>query len=144
VAVELRGWSFERAAEPVTLVSFTGDLLGESFQHRSIHHFSVHPDGLHNVAPCTNGFVRVEGRQDYSFIQDAYTAALPDDVIKVQALGFTENLLFNADKRVTITGGYDCPYAVTGGPLTIVHGSLTVGGPASGSGGVTIGNLTIR
>lgn len=96
------------------------------------------------VAPCTNGFVRVEGRQDYSFIQDAYTAALPDDVIKVQALGFTENLLFNADKRVTITGGYDCPYAVTGGPLTIVHGSLTVGGPASGSGGVTIGNLTIR
>jgi alpha-tubulin suppressor-like RCC1 family protein/subtilisin family serine protease len=71
-------------------------------------------------------------------IQSAYDAAADGDVIRLWAVNFTENILFAANKKVTISGGYDQAYTAQGG-ATVLHGKLTVTG-----GLLNLGRLVIR
>jgi hypothetical protein len=70
----------------------------------------------------------------YYSLQDAYNAAMDDDVIQSQTLVFTENLNINnpAINSITIEGGYDCTYSdIIGetkiaGNMNITDGTVTI------------------
>jgi hypothetical protein len=74
----------------------------------------------------------------YSFIQEAYDAAFAADLIQVQALDFTEDLVFDRDIAITLEGGYDCGYTVNSAE-TVIDGSLTVS-----NGEVDLKNIVIQ
>jgi hypothetical protein len=78
----------------------------------------------------TNQFVMLPGPVYYATIQEAYTAAAADAVLKVRNQTFTENLVFNG-VAVTFDGGYDAGWSKVGdttidGDVTIADGSVTV------------------
>lgn len=74
----------------------------------------------------------------YFTIQSAYDASSGDDLIQTQTGDISENLLFNLDVAVTLSGGYQSDFSTQNG-FTNIHGSLTVS-----SGSVTIENLVIQ
>jgi hypothetical protein len=87
---------------------------------------------------CPNPPVRTAAGGSYYGLQDAYDAALDGDTILSQAVVFNENLDFNRNISVTITGGYDCYYS-TNVQKSVVNGTITIR-----NGTVTIENITIR
>jgi hypothetical protein len=74
----------------------------------------------------------------YSTIQEAYDAAAEGDSIQSRDTVLNEDLVFDLNKTVAISGGYGCNYsAVTG--ITTVSGSLTID-----DGTLTIDNLLLQ
>jgi len=61
----------------------------------------------------------------YSSLQSAYDAASDGDTIQSQDMSFTEDLVLDINKTITITGGFNCDYsAITG--TTSLNGSLDI------------------
>lgn len=77
----------------------------------------------------------------YSTIQAAYNAntATSGSTIKAQGVTLTENLVFNQNNSIALTGGYDSTFTTIGATMTTVHGSLTISG-----GTVTVANIVIQ
>ncbi|HEY6871376.1 MAG TPA: PKD domain-containing protein [Geobacteraceae bacterium] len=69
----------------------------------------------------------------YSSLQAAYNAAADGSTIQCQAVSLTENVSFNANKSVTIAGGYSADYTSSTG-VTTIHGAMTI----------SAGNVTAR
>ena len=80
------------------------------------------------------------GTTYYRSIGAAYQAASNSSVttIKLCRLTFTEDPLFNLEKTIILSGGYNSSYSDNDG-LTTVKGSITVR-----SGRVTVGNIAIK
>ncbi len=62
----------------------------------------------------------------YATIQEAYGGVGVEDTIRLWATDYTEDLFFDADKIITLVGGYDEQYLTRTG-FTTLHGSLTIG-----------------
>jgi predicted CxxxxCH...CXXCH cytochrome family protein len=90
-----------------------------------------------SFGPCPNAPVDLGGWRQMS-IQSAYDSASSGDVIKMQAVDFEENLIFDANTAVTLRGGYDCNYTINPG-ATIIPGSLSIS-----NGSLTAENVVIR
>jgi len=56
---------------------------------------------------------------DYYSLQDAYDAAVNDDIIQSQVTTLTENVHFDRTITVTVQGGYNCDYSAVTGVTTI-------------------------
>lgn len=87
--------------------------------------------------------VRIErGTEYHTTIQNAYDAAIEDDVIQIQALYFNEGALsFDDDisnKTVTLKGGYNAAYSANPTASTIV-GNVTIS-----DGTVVMDNIIIQ
>ena len=87
--------------------------------------------------PCPNAPVDLGGWRQTS-IQSAYDSAANGDVIKIQAMDFSENLVLDANTAVTLSGGYDCNYLINPA-ATKVPGSLTIS-----NGTLKVQNLVIQ
>jgi hypothetical protein len=74
----------------------------------------------------------------YPSILDAYSSAATGDIIKAWGTDFTEILLLDKGKTVTLKGGFDSTYSTNSG-VTTLHGVLTIG-----TGSVKIENLIIQ
>jgi hypothetical protein len=61
----------------------------------------------------------------YPGLAEAYSAAKSGDVIQARSTEFVTNLGCALDKAVTISGGFDTPYATQSG-VTRIHGTLSV------------------
>jgi len=92
---------------------------------------------LISVSACAEQPVRIGGTSSAS-LQLGYDTALAGDTIQAQALDFSENLGFSANKAVTLKGGFTCDYSARI-PETILRGTLTVS-----QGTLTIDGLAIR
>jgi hypothetical protein len=92
---------------------------------------------LISVSACAEQPVRIGGTSSAS-LQLGYDTALAGDTIQAQALDFSENLAFSANKAVTLKGGFTCDYSARI-PETILRGTLTVS-----QGTLTIDGLAIR
>jgi hypothetical protein len=70
--------------------------------------------------------VRIAGKTPYhSTIQSAYNAAIHGDTIEVLSSDpFTEDLLFDEGKLVTVKGGYNCDYTPSA-TFSVVKGILS-------------------
>lgn len=92
------------------------------------------------VLPCPNRKVRVEGINPgiHDSLFDAYNAAGDGDIIRSQAVHFTNNLIIA--KNLTIEGGYNCDFIPIISGYTTIHGSLTVD---SGTFTVNASNLVL-
>ncbi len=82
-------------------------------------------------------------------IQSAYNTAVSSGggILRIQAIEITEdNIQFDGDQDVTIEGGFDgCSYFIRDeDSFTAIVGKLTIGGLASSTGTVTIGNIVIK
>lgn len=72
------------------------------------------------------------GVEYYSTLQSAYNASVNGDIIESQTANFTEDLVIDIGKSVTLQGGYNNDYtAVTGkttlnGNLNIANGTVTI------------------
>jgi hypothetical protein len=87
---------------------------------------------------CSNNPARTPGPVYSATLQGAYENASSSDAISAQSVTFRENLNLNANKAVTLKGGYNCHY--TANPLkTTIIGSLTVSG-----GSLIIDNIAIQ
>lgn len=75
---------------------------------------------------------------DVSLISAQSSTGGGSNEIRVQAVTLTENLLFDQNRTLTLSGGYDESFSIVGG-MTVVSGSLTVSG-----GTVTISNIVIQ
>jgi len=72
-------------------------------------------------------------------IESAYAAAAAGAEIKAQTFLFPENLLFNEDKQVTLSGGWDGDYSTNSDSYTTIQGKLVIR-----SGSVRLRKITIR
>jgi hypothetical protein len=81
----------------------------------------------------------------YTDLQSAYNGAMSlGGAIGAQAVNNPAgDVVFGLNKIVTLQGGYDCNYAVNPGYLT-VYGKMTIGGPSSGTGSVTVDRVIIH
>jgi len=61
---------------------------------------------------------------------------LPEQVPSTARFGLNK-------KTAVLRGGYDCAYSVNPGFSTI-HGKITIGGPSSGTGSVTLERIIIQ
>lgn len=77
----------------------------------------------------------------FDTIQAAYAAntAASGSAILAQGVTLTENLSFNQNNTITLTGGYDSSFSAIGGTMTTIQGSMTILG-----GTVTIANIVIK
>lgn len=82
--------------------------------------------------------VRVWGGSFYSLLQSAYGGAGDGGVIQAQAVALSGDLTTNANRSVTLAGGFNADYSGTDG-VTALEGTLTVA-----AGALTVGNLVIR
>ena len=78
------------------------------------------------------------GENYFNSIGAAYQTANTSAHIKACRVSLTENLLFNQEKSITLSGGYNSSYNDSSG-LTTVNGTMTV---ANGS--ISMGNFVIR
>ena len=91
-----------------------------------------------SFAPCQNGPVDLGGWQQAS-IQTAYDSAADGEVIMIQASDFSEDLIFDKNITVTLSGGHDCDYLINPAMTTISTGSLIVR-----SGALIVENVLIQ
>ena len=89
--------------------------------------------GYISVTGCPNGRVSLAGGYHDS-IQAAYGVAASGNLIKLQAVDFTETVPFNQNKTVTLQGGYNCNFAgiigqaTISAPQTITYGTVIMDG----------------
>ena len=87
--------------------------------------------GYISVTGCPNGKVSLAGVYHDS-IQTAYGLADSGNVIKLQAVDFTETVSFDLNKAITLQGGYNCDFAGIIGqasisaPLSIISGTVVM------------------
>ncbi len=74
----------------------------------------------------------------YNTIQEAYNAAAEGDTIQLQGVWFPEDLSFNRDISVTITGGYDTSFTDNSG-----DNSVFISWPQITQGHVYLNNIAI-
>jgi hypothetical protein len=74
----------------------------------------------------------------YSDIQAAYDAAASGNTVQAIATNFSQNLTFNNNVAVALSGGYDSTF-MTAPALTTVSGSLTIG-----NGSLTIEGMVLQ
>jgi len=90
--------------------------------------------GLHFDVP-----VKIAGTSQYYFLlQNVYDNASNADTIKTRAAAFTENLVFDINKPITLSGGYDCSHSTLTG-MTILNCDITIS-----NGIVTIGDFVVE
>lgn len=90
--------------------------------------------GYITVLACLNTPVSISGAAIVSYpdFQTAYAQAADNDVVRLQAVDFTDDMTLDRDVKVTLSGGYDCDYAgnpgSTGstGKLRIINGTVKV------------------
>jgi PKD repeat protein len=89
---------------------------------------------------CQNLPVRIEGNPPayYATLQSSYTISADGDIMQSQAARYIEDLNIDADKSVTLVGGYRCDYSSYNGK-TIVNGSVVIS-----NGTVTIENYILE
>jgi hypothetical protein len=87
-----------------------------------------------NTLPAKNSTTSTS----YATLQNAYTAANPNQTIMLQNFVFSQDLNLGTEKTVTLSGGYNCDYSSHAG-LTSLNGSLTIKG-----GRVIVENLIIK
>jgi hypothetical protein len=75
----------------------------------------------------------------YSSIHAAYTSMTGDTIMKIQAFEYSENLILDENKIVTLKGGYDCNFGTNSGSWTTINGSMTIS-----IGTVTLENISIK
>jgi hypothetical protein len=93
------------------------------------------PNGL--VKKVSNGVL-------YPSIGTAYNATTGIDALDVQDITFYENLTLDKNYQVTINGGYDSSFLPFSG-FSAVHGSLTIAGTYTGTGGqIIINGLSLQ
>jgi PKD repeat protein len=91
----------------------------------------------------SSGYIRILDPY-YPDLQTAYAAVPDPGTLRSQAIDFPPgDVAFGSNKAVTIKGGYDCSFDVNPGYATL-HGKMTIGGPSSGTGNVTIERIIIR
>jgi len=73
----------------------------------------------------------------YPTIQSAYQAAVDNAIIQIWGIDFSEGLIFDQGRAVTVQGGYNGGYSNNSG-VTTVHGTVSLV-----NGTVTIDNLNI-
>jgi hypothetical protein len=101
------------------------------------------------VTSCQNEPVQISGFYRildpyYPDLQSAYTDVPDPGTMRLQAIEFSPgDVTFGSNKAVTIRGGYDCGFSVYPGYSTL-HGKMTIGGPSSGTGSITVDKLIIR
>ena len=83
-------------------------------------------DMTFDTALCSPGAITI-GSTVYSSIQSAIGSASNNDVIKVKAANFVEDLSFAGAGTVTLKGGYDCAF-ISNPDFTTVTGVVTVAG----------------
>jgi fibronectin type 3 domain-containing protein len=76
----------------------------------------------------------------YGTLQQAYDAALNNDIIQVQAVKLIGNLMVNRNISATLAGGYACDFGTDTGLYTTLKGVVET---QSGGGALTIGNVII-
>jgi len=72
----------------------------------------VSKTGYISVSSCGNGTLRRSGIYSTSLLE-AYTNAANVDTIEMQAVDFTEGIVFDKIKTVTLKGGYNCDFSGT-------------------------------
>ena len=82
--------------------------------------------------------VMMPGPVYYASIQSAYTACTAGTVLKLRNETFSQDLLFDIEKDVTLDGGCDATWTPVVDGFTEIIGSLTI---AAGS--VTVSGLSI-
>ena len=90
-----------------------------------------------NSGECLK-FIKIEGKDEYCNLQDAYIAADDGDIIKSQAGDFTGSLNADLPKSVSLKGGYKTGYEEVEG-ITTLSGSIT-----TGNGTLTIENFILE
>lgn len=91
-----------------------------------------------NTGAARTGYLTVAG-QTFTVTQSGAGGGGGSSEIRVQAVTLSENMLFNQNKTITLTGGYDATFSAVGGTMTTVQGSLTISG-----GAVTVSNIVIQ
>jgi len=76
------------------------------------------------VNPCANSPVKLN-TQYFNSIQLTYDSASNGDIVQVQALDFTEDLIIDRGITFTLSGGYNCDYSANPG-YTTVTGCITI------------------
>jgi hypothetical protein len=89
-------------------------------------------------AVCSNANARILGRGYYLTAQGVYDALNNGETAQLHAVNFTESLLLDDIKSVTLRGGFICDYTSNSG-FTIVNGSITIR-----MGNVNLENVIIR
>ncbi|MDO8281072.1 MAG: PKD domain-containing protein [Thermodesulfovibrionia bacterium] len=74
----------------------------------------------------------------HTYIQSAYIDSSQGDDIRFQNVSFSENLIFNSSKAITLRGGYDCDFNPTTNK-TVINGNVTIS-----DGVVTMENVIIQ
>jgi PKD repeat protein len=91
------------------------------------------------VSGCADPPTKIDGTSEYyGTLQAAYAAAQNNDTILMRDEAYTENLVLNEDKSVTLKGGYGCDYATKTG-MSILNGNITIDG-----GTITIEDIVIQ
>jgi hypothetical protein len=95
--------------------------------------FDYDSDGLGEVCdPCPSNPAARIASNPYSSIQKAYNIAVDLDIIESQDMTFNIGLLFDLNKSVSISGGYNCDYSaiigktIIGGDMIISNGVVTI------------------
>jgi hypothetical protein len=83
--------------------------------------------------------VRIAGGTNYNGISKAYSDAPSGARVEAWGIGFTESLVLDQDKTVTLGGGYNSTYTDNSGQMTTVNGTVTVK-----SGAVVVENLIVN
>jgi len=100
---------------------------------------------IDRLATCPNSLIRI-GTNPFTTIEDAYGAAVNNDVIQLQAVYFSPagGVLTMADnKTVTLQGGNSCNYSNQIDTST-VSADVVIGGAGSGTGAVIMGRVSIE
>jgi hypothetical protein len=95
--------------------------------------------GADEYNPCgKNTFKIGDTIASYSSIYAAYEA-MSSGTMEIHEFQFSEILLLNLGKTVTLKGGYDCNFGTNSGSWTTINGSMTVS-----NGNVTLENIIIK
>lgn len=129
------GWNLESALGINDLGQITG--YGYTNNGQDEHAYLLTPDTP--VAVLSVRLMR-SGKPVgfYAKIMDAYDVAVNGDIIMLQNVLLTENLVFPSDTSVSVNGGYDSAFA-SESYMTTLKGSLTIK-----YGDVTLKNLIIK
>jgi hypothetical protein len=88
---------------------------------------------------CLNKGVKVgDAAAAYTYIQDAYAAAVSPQTIRAVAVTFKETLNFSSNKIINLLGGYDCNFAKKSG-FTRINGNIKIS-----NGTITIDRVIIK
>ena len=92
---------------------------------------------------CPTGPAEIqETATTYDSIRKAYNnvSATEDQSILIQSLDLIENLNLTRNVNTKLSGGYSCDFSYSAGSMSVVHGTITIGG----SGAVTLENIILQ